>query len=240
MCLIAVFWECQTLLWMPSREATPSTDWILHPDVFRDLQSLDHLPLIDLFVSPVNTKVPLFLSRLDQTVAGRPDVLTFDWRRWSSVHLLLLSNTSTLLRVYHKLEGFQGQVLLIAPFWLAQPWFHRPQSWCPSMCPLPPGVSRYQCSLNLYSVEFLERVLTPIFGEGSARDFIHSVRTSMLHQHQSCWCLFQEFVHSEGFTSWSGHCSVTCRSCSIAGAWPLVLWQLIWLRYLTLFILDLV
>lgn len=111
------------------------------------------------FASQNNTNVPLFLARLDLTMAGSPDAFMVDCTRWNSVYLfppptcLPAQNLPQIILI-------QGQVLLIAPRWPVQPWFQLLCKSCPDPAvPLPHEaitnvISQSQASLSSH-VEFL-------------------------------------------------------------------------------------
>lgn len=108
--------------------------------------------------------------------------------------------TMVLLRICKKLASYQGQVQLLALLWHAQSWYYQLVQWCPTLIPLGPQVvpiasGPSQSSLCLPCVEFLQRVLADSFGECRSADMVQGIKSSSLHQYQSCWGdAFQKYI----------------------------------------------
>ena len=119
-----------------SRFRGSSVEWTLHGDLFRDLCHRWGIPQIDLFASPQSIQLPLFLCRDRITPAGGPDAFTEDWNQWRHIYLFPPPCSSLMVKVCHRLQSFRGRILLIAPYWPAQPWFHKLFKWCPNPLPL--------------------------------------------------------------------------------------------------------
>ena len=129
-----------------SRNSMRSVDWSLTEVCFRRLCKWAGTPQVDLFASPSNHRLPLYLTAEFKTPAGGPDAFLSDWNRWDYVYLFPPPDTRTMLEVFRHLEVFRGRVLLVAPRWEAQPWFpvllrHRPRS-----LPLVGEVISQECS----------------------------------------------------------------------------------------------
>ena len=120
-----------------SRGSTSSIGWSLTPSCFAALEEWAGSPTIDLFASPMDHQLPLFLCRTQRTPAGGPDAFSEDWNRWPFIYLFPPPNTQTMLKVMSLLEDFQGQALLIAPRWVSQPWFAALSRLRPKSRPLP-------------------------------------------------------------------------------------------------------
>ena len=69
-----------------------------------------------------------YLDRDVRIPTGGSDAFSENWKRWKYINLLPPPPTSVLLH----LRTFRGKILVLAQWWLAQPWFTELQSWCPN------------------------------------------------------------------------------------------------------------
>ena len=120
-----------------SRGSTSSIGWSLTPSCFGALREWAGSPAIDLFASPSDHRLPLFLCRTHRTPAGGPDAFSEDWDRWPFVYLFPPPTTLMMQRVVSRLETFRGRALLVAPRWVTQPWFAALSRLLPESRPLP-------------------------------------------------------------------------------------------------------
>ena len=140
-----------------SRLSTSSVEWTLTQQTFRPLCQNWGTPQIDLFASPENHRLPLFLARNLRTAAGGPDALSEDWNRWTFVYLFPPPSTSLMAQVTHHLRSFRGRVMLIAPLWEAQLWCQELLQWCPNPLQLPqdsilaPGMTSLDAFFNFHA-----------------------------------------------------------------------------------------
>ena len=115
---------------------------------------------MDLFASYDTAQLPLFLTYDRRTPAGGPDAFTEEWNKWSHIYLFPPPASKVLLRVIQLLREYRGRVLLIAPFWEAQPWFRELMLWCPqplllgSTCLSTQDTAPLQASLKLHAWSF--------------------------------------------------------------------------------------
>lgn len=150
-----------------SRFRGTSVEWQLRPQVFESLSLRFGTPEVDLFASPDTAQLPLYLTYNQRTRAGGPDAFTEDWNRWKYVYIFPPPATPVLLKVMQALRSFKGRVLLIAPYWPAQPWFGELMRWCPaplllgSACLANGLAAPLQASLQLHAWSF--------YGELSAK-----------------------------------------------------------------------
>ena len=119
-----------------SRMEASSVEWALTPDTFADLCDLYGRPEVDIFAAEDNHLLPLFLTRTRVTAAGGPDALLTSWATWSFLYLFPPTAAAVMAAVVRRLRSFQGRVLLVAPFWRAQPWCQQLLRWCPRPLPL--------------------------------------------------------------------------------------------------------
>jgi hypothetical protein len=58
-----------------------SMEWTLHPEIFRQLESLWGIPQIDLFATRFNTQLQTFISPYPDDRAAGEDALSLDWNQ---------------------------------------------------------------------------------------------------------------------------------------------------------------
>ena len=100
---------------------TIQTEWSLLPEVFQKLCSKWHRPLIDLFATRFNHKLPQFVSPVPDTLAVAVDALTLPWE---DLDAYAFPPTAILGKVVEKLQNSPyKRLILIAPGWPNMPWF---------------------------------------------------------------------------------------------------------------------
>ena len=105
-----------------SRGVPLPTEWSLDKNSFQYLMSLlPFQPQVDLFASPTNAKLKVFVTPTWMPGAATSNALTVDWNVWGAVYLFpptpLISQVLALLREY------RGEAVLLAPWWPNQAWF---------------------------------------------------------------------------------------------------------------------
>ena len=93
-----------------------STEWSLHPQVFKQICQKWFTPHVDLFATHLNHKLPLYVSPIPDPRAWDIDALNINW-----------TNLMALLRLLHKVIQKIRQcyclIIVIAPGWPRMPWF---------------------------------------------------------------------------------------------------------------------
>lgn len=97
------------------------TEWTLHQEVCQDLWKLWGRPLIDLFATSQNYRIPTFVSPFKDPMAIATDAFLFNW---DHQELYAFPPFAAIRQVLVKLQASQGTTLiLIAPFWPRKEWF---------------------------------------------------------------------------------------------------------------------
>ena len=89
-----------------------STEWSLHPQVFKQICQKWFTPHVDLFATHLNHKLPLYVSPIPDPKAWDIDALNINWTGLTAYAYL---PTALLHRVFQK--------IVIAPGWPGIPWF---------------------------------------------------------------------------------------------------------------------
>ena len=103
-----------------SRHTTDSTDWMLHREIFLQLQAKLGPFTIDLFASRTNSQLPLYCSWKPDPEALAVDALSISWK---DHYPYLFPPFALIPRCLNKLEEKEVTGLLIAPVWSNQVWF---------------------------------------------------------------------------------------------------------------------
>ena len=97
-----------------------STEWSLHPQVFKQICQKWFTPHMDLFATHLNHKLPLYMSPIPDPKAWDIDGLNIDW---TGLTAYAYPPMALLHRVIQKIRQCNCLITLIAPGWPGMPWF---------------------------------------------------------------------------------------------------------------------
>ena len=97
-----------------------STEWSLHPQVFKRICTKWFTPQVDLFATRLNHKLPLYVSPVPDQNAWNIDALNISW---SSLVAYAYPPTALLPKVIQKVRQYNCLLILIAPGCPGMPWF---------------------------------------------------------------------------------------------------------------------
>ena len=97
-----------------------STEWSLHPQVFKQICQKWFTIHVDLFAIHLNHKLPRYVSPIPDQKAWDIDVLHINWMGLTAY---AYPPTALLHRVIQKIRQYHCLIILIAPGWLGMPWF---------------------------------------------------------------------------------------------------------------------
>ena len=97
-----------------------STEWSLHPQVFKQICHKWFTPHVDLFATHLNHKVPLYVSPIPDQNAWDIDARNINW---SGLTAYAYPPTALLHRVIQKIRQSSCLIIVIAPGWPGMPWF---------------------------------------------------------------------------------------------------------------------
>ena len=97
-----------------------STEWSLHPQVFKQICLKWFTPHVDLFATCLNHKVPLYMSPVPDQNAWDIDALNINW---SGLTAYAYPPTALLHRVIQKVRQSNCLIIVIATGWPGMPWF---------------------------------------------------------------------------------------------------------------------
>ena len=97
-----------------------STEWSLHPQVFKQICCKWFTPHVDLFATHLNHKLPLYVSPIPDPKAWDIDALNINW---TGLTAYAYPPTALLHRVIQKIKQCNCLIILIAPGCPGMPWF---------------------------------------------------------------------------------------------------------------------
>jgi ribonuclease HI len=100
--------------------AVVQTEWTLSLRVLQQAWDSFGLPVVDLFATRFNNRLPLFVSPVDDPRAWAVDALSLEWR---SLHAYAFPPFQLLPQVLRKAEREEPRMVLVAPWWPTRDWF---------------------------------------------------------------------------------------------------------------------
>ena len=97
-----------------------STEWSLHPQVFKQICRKWFTPHVDLFATHLNHKLPLYVSPIPDPRAWNIDALNLNW---TNLTAYAYHPTALLHKVIQKIKQCHCLIIVIAPGWPGMPWF---------------------------------------------------------------------------------------------------------------------
>ena len=97
-----------------------STEWSLHPQVFKQICQKWFTPHVDLFATHLNHKLPLYVSPIPDPRAWDIDALDINW---TNLMAYAYPPTALLHKVIQKIRQCHCLIIVIAPGWPGMPWF---------------------------------------------------------------------------------------------------------------------
>lgn len=95
------------------------TEWTLHPEIFRWVCQLWDAPMIDLFATRWNHKLPVFVSPVPDPTAWAVDALSIPW---DGLVAYAFPPTVLIPKIIPKIKGKPTVIILVAPFSWNRVW----------------------------------------------------------------------------------------------------------------------
>ena len=96
------------------------TEWTLSMKVLEPVWSTWHRPMVDLFATRFNFRLPTYVSPVPDPGAWAVDALSMSW---SGILAYAFPPFPILGKVIRKARIDQASLILVCPHWPAQPWF---------------------------------------------------------------------------------------------------------------------
>ena len=97
-----------------------TTEWSLCPRVLERIWQKWHRPLVDLFATRFNHKLPAYVSPCPDPQAWGVDALSISW---DGLDAYAYPPTSMLQQTLQKMERHRCRMIIIAPYWPSMQWF---------------------------------------------------------------------------------------------------------------------
>jgi hypothetical protein len=102
-----------------SRAGPDASDWKLDPGTFKKIFRIWPAD-IDLFASPWNAQLDLFVSWKPQPGAYASNAFTLNWGLWKA---FIFPPFSLIFRCLQKIRKERATVIFVCPVWTGQPWY---------------------------------------------------------------------------------------------------------------------
>ena len=104
----------------PFQKGQGQTEWSLHPLVFRQICQVWHKPMVGLFATSLNAKLPTYVSPVPDDKAWQIDKLNISWE---NLDAYAFCPVAILPQLVQKMVTYRCRVIVIAPGWPGMPWF---------------------------------------------------------------------------------------------------------------------
>ena len=102
------------------RDKAIQTEWSLHPQIFQEICQVWHKPVVDLFATSLNSKLPTYVSPVPDDKAWQIDALNISWE---ALDAYAFCPVAILPQLVQKMITYRCRVIVIAPGWPGMPWF---------------------------------------------------------------------------------------------------------------------
>ena len=102
------------------RDKVIQTEWSLHPKIFLRICQIWHKPMIDLFATRMNNKLPLYVSPVPDPNAMAVDALNISWEAMDGY---VYCPIALIPKVVQKMRSYACQMIVVAPGWPGMSWF---------------------------------------------------------------------------------------------------------------------
>ena len=103
------------------RHQTLPTEWTLEQSIVNAICDSLASPLVDLFATRLNNRLPLYVSPVPDPAAWATDALSLDW---DSLHAYAFPPFVLIPQVIRKVKTSSCHILLVAPLWHQRSWFN--------------------------------------------------------------------------------------------------------------------
>ena len=102
------------------RDKVIQTEWSLHQQIFNQICKVWHTPMVDLFATHLNYKLPIYVSPVPDKKAWKIDALNICWEGLDGY---VFCPVAILPQVIQKIITYPCRMIVLAPGWPGMPWF---------------------------------------------------------------------------------------------------------------------
>ena len=95
------------------------TEWSLPPQIFTLICKVWHKPMVDMFATKLNHKLPIYVSPVPDANAMNIDALNI----WEGLDGYALCPVALIPKVIQKMNTYRCKMIVVAPGWLRMHWF---------------------------------------------------------------------------------------------------------------------
>ena len=102
------------------RDKVIQTEWSLHQQIFNQICKVWHTPMVDLFATHLNYKLPIYVSPVPDRKAWQIAALNICWEGLDGY---VFCPVAILPQVIQKIITYPCRMIVLAPGWPGMPWF---------------------------------------------------------------------------------------------------------------------
>ena len=102
------------------RDKVIQTEWSLHQQIFNQICRVWHTPMVDLFATHLNYKLPIYVSPVPDRKDWKIDALNICWEGLDGY---VFCPVAILPQVIQKIITYPCRMIVLAPGWPGMPWF---------------------------------------------------------------------------------------------------------------------
>ena len=96
------------------------TEWSLHPQIFSLICKVWHTPMVDMFATNLNHKLPIYVSPVPDANAMNIDALNISWEGLDGY---AFCPVALIPKVIQKMNTYRYRMIVVAPGWPRMHWF---------------------------------------------------------------------------------------------------------------------
>ena len=96
------------------------TEWSLHPQIFSIIYKVWHTPMVDMFATKFNHKLPIYVSPVPDANAMNIDALNISWEGLDGY---AFCPVVLIPKVIQKMNTYRCRMIVVAPGWPMMHWF---------------------------------------------------------------------------------------------------------------------
>ena len=96
------------------------TEWSLHPQIFSLIGKVWHKPMVDMFATKLNHKLPIYVSPIPDANAMDIDALNISWEGLDGY---AFCPVALIPKVIQKMNTYRCRMIVVAPGWPMMHWF---------------------------------------------------------------------------------------------------------------------
>ena len=102
------------------RDKIIQTEWSLHPKIFQGICQIWHGPMVDMFATKMNNKLPLYVSPVPDPNAMAVDALNISWQALDGY---AYCPVALIPKLVQKMRTYACRMIVVAPGWPGMSWF---------------------------------------------------------------------------------------------------------------------